>query len=227
MSAKISIIIPVLNEASKITKTVTVAKSGKNVEILVVDGGSQDNTVEIVQALGLKVLFASPSRANQMNVGAKAATGEILLFLHADTHLPAKFDHSVRRVLCQPKTIAGAFAMQIDGSLRGLRLIEKGVNWRSHFLSLPYGDQAIFVKTETFKALGGFPQLPIMEDFEFVLKLRNCGRIAIIPTPVITSSRRWQKLGVWQTTIMNQLAIAAYFLKIPPERIAKWYCRKS
>lgn len=227
MSAKISIIIPVLNEANKIAKTLTIAQSGKNIEILVVDGGSQDNTVEIVQALGLKVLFALPSRANQMNVGAKAATGEILLFLHADTLLPRKFAHSVRRVLCQPNTIAGAFAMQIDGSLRGLRLVEKGVNLRSHFLSLPYGDQAIFVKTETFKALGGFPQLPIMEDFEFVLKLRNCGRIAIIPTPVITSSRRWQKLGVWQTTIINQLAITAYFLKIPPERIAQWYRRKS
>jgi len=223
MFAKISIIIPVLNEASKIAKTITIAKSGKNVEILVVDGGSQDNTVEIVRALGLKVLFASPSRANQMNVGAKAATGEILLFLHADTLLPGKFAHNVRRVLCQPNTIAGAFALQIDGSLKGLRLVEKGVSLRSHFLSLPYGDQAIFVKTETFKALGGFPLLPIMEDFEFVLKLRNCGRIAIIPTPVITSSRRWQKLGVWQTTIMNQLAIAAYFLKIPPERIAQWY----
>lgn len=227
MSAKISIIIPVLNEASKIAKTITVAKSGKSVEILVVDGGSQDNTVEIVEALGLKVLFASPSRANQMNVGAKAATGEILLFLHADTLLPTKFAHNVRRVLCQPNTIAGAFALQIDGSLKGLRLVEKGVNLRSHFLSLPYGDQAIFVKTETFKALGGFPQLPIMEDFELVLKLRHCGRIAIIPTPVITSSRRWQKLGVWQTTIMNQLAIAAYFLKIPAKYIAKWYRRKS
>lgn len=227
MFAKISIIIPVLNEASKIAKTITVAKSGKNVEILVVDGGSQDNTVEIVQALGLKVLFASPNRANQMNVGAKAATGEILLFLHADTLLPRKFAHNVRRVLCQPNTIAGAFALQIDGSLKGLRLVEKGVNLRSHFLSLPYGDQAIFVKTETFKALGGFSLLPIMEDFEFVLKLRNCGRIAIVPTPVITSSRRWQKLGVWQTTIINQLAIAAYFLKIPTKHIAKWYRRKS
>lgn len=227
MSAKISIVIPVLNEATTIAKTIAITQLGKNIEILVVDGGSQDNTVELVRSLGLKVLLASTGRANQMNAGAKAATGEILLFLHADTHLPAKFDRSVRRVLRQPKTIAGAFALQIDGSLLGLRLIEKGVNWRSHFLSLPYGDQAIFVKTGTFKALGGFPQLPIMEDFEFVLKLRNWGGIAIIPTPVITSSRRWQKLGVWQTTIMNQLAIAAYFLKIPPERIAKWYRRKS
>lgn len=225
MSAKISIIIPVLNEVNKIAKTITIAQSGKNIEILVVDGGSQDNTVELVQALGLKVLFASPSRANQMNVGAKAATGEILLFLHADTLLPRKFARNVRRVLCQPNIIAGAFALQIDGSLKGLRLVEKGVNLRSHFLSLPYGDQAIFVKTETFKALGGFPLLPIMEDFEFVLKLRNYGQIAIIPTPVITSCRRWQKLGVWQTTIINQLAIAAYFLKIPPERIAQWYRR--
>lgn len=226
MSAKISIIIPVLNEANKIAKTIAIAQSGKNIEILVVDGGSQDNTVEIVQSLGLKVLFAATGRANQMNVGAKAATGEILLFLHADTRLPAEFDNNVRQVLCQLKTIAGAFALQIDGAIKGLRLVEKGVNWRSHFLSLPYGDQAIFVKTEIFAALGGFPLLPIMEDFEFVLRLRKSGRIAIISTPVITSSRRWQRLGVWQTTIINQLAIAAYFLKVPPKRIAVWYRRR-
>lgn len=226
MSAKISIVIPVLNEASKIAKTIAIAKLGKNIEILVVDGGSQDNTVELVQSLGLKVLFAPTGRANQMNAGAKAATGEILLFLHADTLLPNRFDRKVRRVLCQPNTIAGAFTLQIDGSLRGLRLVEKGVNLRSHLLSLPYGDQAIFVKAETFKVLGGYTQLPIMEDFEFVLRLRKNGKIAIVPTPVITSSRRWQKLGVWQTTIVNQLAIAAYFLKIPPKCIAQWYRRR-
>lgn len=223
MSAKISIVIPVLNEASKIAKTIAIAQSGKNVEILVVDGGSQDNTVELVQSLGLKVLFAPTGRANQMNIGAKAATGEILLFLHADTLLPNGFDRKVRRVLYQPNIIAGAFSLQIDGSLRGLRLIEIGVNLRSRLLSLPYGDQAIFVKAEAFKVLGGYTQLPIMEDFEFVLQLRKNGKIAIVPTPVITSSRRWQKLGVWQTTIVNQLAIAAYFLKIPPKRIAQWY----
>lgn len=225
MPAKISIIIPVLNEASKIAKTIATAQSEKNVEILVVDGGSRDDTVAIVQSLGVKVLSASASRANQMNVGAKAATGEILLFLHADTHLPANFDGSVRQVLRQPKTIAGAFALQIDGTLRGLRLVETGVNLRSHFLSLPYGDQAIFVQAETFKLLGGYCPLPIMEDLEFVLRLRNRGRIAIVPTPIITSSRRWQRLGVWQTTIINQIAIAAYFLGISPQRIAKWYRR--
>jgi hypothetical protein len=104
-----------------------------------------------------------------------------------------------------------------------LRLIEFGINWRSRWLQMPYGDQAIFLKPQLFYALGGFPDIPIMEDFEFMLHLRQLGRIVIIPVPVLTSARRWQKLGVFKTTLINQVAIIAYFLRIPPKQIAQWY----
>jgi rSAM/selenodomain-associated transferase 2 len=197
------------------------------VEVIVVDGGSQDDTVQLAQSWGVKVLSAGGDRAGQMNAGALAATGDILLFLHADTCLPTGFDALVRQALNQPKAVAGAFVLRINASLLGLRLIERGVNWRSRWLQMPYGDQAIFLKTEVFHDLGGFPKLPIMEDFELMRHLRRFGRIVIIPTPVLTSGRRWQKLGVLKTTLINQLVIVAYFLGVPPERIVRWYRRKG
>lgn len=195
--------------------------------MIVVDGGSQDGTVQLAQSLGMRVLVArAVGRAGQMNVGAKVATGDILLFLHADTLLPIGFDTLVRQALEQPGAVAGAFALRINGSLLGLRLVEYGVNWRSRWLQMPYGDQAIFLKTTLFHDLGGFPQLPIMEDFEFMRCLRHQGRIVTLPSQVLTSGRRWQKLGVLKTTLINQIAIAAYFLGVPPERIAHWYHRQ-
>jgi len=194
-------------------------------EVIVVDGGSQDSTVEIAQSLGVKVLLAPAGRAAQMNVGAKAASGDILLFLHADTRLPAGFDKMVRTGLEQPGTIAGAFALQINASLWSLRLIEWGVNWRSRQLQMPYGDQAIFLKAEVFHNIGSFPQLPLMEDFELMRRLNRKGRIVIIPVPVLTSGRRWLQRGVWKTTLTNQIAIIAYLIGIPPEQISRWYRR--
>lgn len=194
-----------------------------NVEVIVVDGGSQDDTVQIAQSLGAKVLSAPNGRACQMNAGALAATGDILLFLHADTRIPPLFDTLVRKALLAANTAAGAFELRIDASLRGLRLIESGVNLRSRWLQMPYGDQAIFLKTEVFHNIGGFPSLPIMEDFELMRRLRRLGRIVIIPVPVLTSGRRWLRLGVLKTTLINQGAIIAYLLGVPPERIARWY----
>jgi rSAM/selenodomain-associated transferase 2 len=161
-----------------------------------------------------------------MNAGAAVASGDILLFLHADTHLPTSFDTLVRQALQNAGTVAGAFELRIDAQLRGLRLVEKMVNMRSHFLSMPYGDQAIFLKAATFHDLGGFPDLPIMEDFELMLGLRRQGRITIVPAPVVTSGRRWQKLGVVKTTLINQLIIAGYFLGVPPAQLVRWYRRK-
>jgi rSAM/selenodomain-associated transferase 2 len=225
-TARISIIIPVLNEVGTIKAALASTHSSTNVEVIVVDGGSLDSTVQIAQSLGVKVLSAPASRAWQMNVGAKAATGKILLFLHADTRLPFGFDTMVRTALEQPEIVAGAFALRIDASLLSLRLIERGVNWRSRFLQMPYGDQAIFLKVETFHDLGGFPKLSIMEDFELMRRLRRCGRIAIIPAPVETSARRWLQKGVFQTTLINQIVILAYLLGISPERIVHWYRRQ-
>ena len=221
-SARISVIIPVLNEAENIAATIV---STKNVEVIVVDGGSQDSTVQIAKELGVKVLVSNTaSRAQQMNAGAQTATGDILLFLHADTRLPIQFDTMVYRAMAS-NIVAGAFALRIDSALWRLRLVEMGVNMRSRIFALPYGDQAIFLKAQLFHELGGFANLPIMEDFELICRLRRKGRIAIISTPIITSKRRWQKLGIIQTIFINQVAIIAYLLRISPQRIADWYRR--
>ncbi len=223
MHNTISIIIPTFNEAANIENAIASTQPSTNVELIVVDGGSQDDTVNIAKSLGVKVISSPPGRAVQMNAGAMAATGDILLFLHADTLLPAGFDNMVRSALQQPKTVAGAFTLQIDADYWALRWVEKGVNWRSHFYQMPYGDQAIFLTTEIFQKIGKFPDLPIMEDFELIRRLKRTGKIAIIPVPVITSARRWLKKGVFYTTLLNQIIITAYFLGISPERIRSWY----
>jgi len=197
---------------------------GTDVEVIVVDGGSQDGTIELSQSFGVKVLSALTGRADQMNAGAMVANGDILLFLHGDTLLPSGFDTLVRQALKPPGVVAGAFELQIGGSLN-LPLIERGVNWRSHWLQLPYGDQAIFLPAELFHAIGGFPALPIMEDFELIHQLKRLGRIIIIPVPVLTSGRRWQRLGVLKTTLINCGAIVTYLLGVSPEQIALWYRR--
>lgn len=216
---KISIVIPVLNEAKSLSRVLPIHAT--DIEIIIVDGGSQDETVKIAQSYGVKVLHSDSGRAIQMNAGAEIATGEILLFLHGDTQLPEGFD----RMICETLlgSIAGAFELKIDLDLPGLRWIERGVNWRSRFLQMPYGDQALFLRTEAFHAIDGFPELPIMEDFEFVRTLRQTGRIAIVPHAVLTSGRRWQKYGVLRTTIVNQIAILAYLLGVSPHRIHRWY----
>lgn len=216
---KISIVIPVLNEARHLPNTLSIQAT--DIEIIVVDGGSQDETVAIAQSFGVKVLQSHPGRAAQMNAGAKVASGEILLFLHADTRLPDGFDQMIRDAL--KTAIAGAFQLSIDANQPGIRWIEQGVNWRSRYLQLPYGDQALFLRTETFHKIGGFPDLPIMEDFEFVRTLQQLGKIVILPKPVITSGRRWQKLGVFRTTIVNQIVVFAYLIGISPTRIQAWY----
>jgi rSAM/selenodomain-associated transferase 2 len=221
----ISVVVPVLNEAGRIKSALASFENATNVEVIVVDGGSQDETVEIAKSLGVQVISSPIGRACQMNAGAKVATGDILLFLHADTRLPAKFDTLVRETLSKPGIVAGAFELAIDAELPGLRLIETMVNWRSRFLSLPYGDQAIFIPADVFQDMGGFPEMPIMEDFEFVLRLRRVGRIEIVPVPVLTSARRWQKLGVAKTTLINQLIILGYFLGVSPEQLVRWYRR--
>jgi uncharacterized protein len=221
----ISIIIPVLNEANNLPTVLKHIQSYTAVEIIVVDGGSHDDTVELARSLNLRVIQTDRGRACQMNAGAAVAAGQILLFLHADTRLPPGFDQFVHQALSRPKVIAGAFELKIDATMLGLRLVEWGVKWRSRLLQLPYGDQALFLRAATFHRLGGFPELPIMEDFVFVRQVRRLGQIAIVPATVLTSGRRWQKLGVIRTTLVNQWVILGYFLGVSPARIARWYRR--
>jgi rSAM/selenodomain-associated transferase 2 len=161
-------------------------------------------------------------RAKQLNAGAEAASGDLFLFLHADTRLPEKFDASVREVLARPGIAAGAFAFRLDVSSRSLQIIERVANWRSRRLQMPYGDQAIFVRSALFQEIGGFTDIPIMEDFEFVQRLKRKGRILTLPQPAITSARRWTALGIWGTTLINELVVIAYFLGISPSRIRRF-----
>ena len=223
----ISIIIPVLNEASTIAQVISSARNAENVEIIVADGGSSDGTVEIATSLADRVISTTPGRATQMNAGAAASTGDILLFLHADTHLPHGYDTSARQALANQSIVGGAFELKIDAPLLSLRLVETGVNCRAHFLQMPYGDQAIFLKTVTFNQMGGFPHLPVMEDFEFVRRLKKQGRIEIVPQAVLTSARRWVQVGVFRTTLINQIIIIAYFLGVSPDRLAFWYIEEK
>jgi len=225
--AKISVIIPVFNEAGIIQASLFPLLNDSDIEIIVVDGGSSDKTQEIAEKMGIKVIVSPvKGRANQMNLGAKFATGEILLFLHADTQLPPTYPTIIREILSQPQTVAGAFKLKIDGERLSLRLVEMLVEWRSRFFSLPYGDQAIFLKASIFQEVGGFTNLPIMEDFELIRRLQRLGKIAIASASILTSSRRWDKLGVFQTTLINQLVILGYFLGISPVKLAELYRRK-
>ena len=219
----ISIIIPVLNEAKIIKPALDRLARYSEVEVIVVDGGSQDETVAIARSLAEIIILESGGRAAQMNAGAKRASADILLFLHADTQLPDNFVDLVCQTLKSNRIIAGAFALKIGGRGRALRIVELLVKLRSRLFSLPYGDQAIFITKDNFDKAGGFAELPIMEDFEFVKRVKQLGKIAIVPATVTTSGRRWQKLGVWQTTLTNQLVILGYYLGVSPTKLARFY----
>lgn len=221
----ISVIIPTLNEAAHLPRTLGALAGAGGVEVIVVDGGSQDGSLAIAQAAGATTLVAGGGRGAQMNQGAVQARGELLLFLHGDTLVPAGFEHWIRHCLDQPGVVAGAFDLAIDGPGWGLRWVEWGVKQRSRWLQLPYGDQGLFLRASDFRSLGGFPPLPIMEDFALVQQLRRRGRIARVPLAVLTSARRWQRLGVGRTTLINQIMVLGYSLGIPPRRLARWYGR--
>jgi len=223
----ISIIIPTLNEEENIIPCLEATRKAINVERIVVDGGSTDGTVDQAKGWGATVLNTVQGRARQMNAGARAAKGEILLFLHADTILSAGFDNQVRLLLSRPRVSAGAFSFRLDDpNSASLRLIQAVANWRSRYLQVPYGDQAIFVRTRLFQKIGGFPDLPIMEDHELIRRLRKRGRILTVSLPAVTSARRWRVLGIWRTTILNWVLILAYLMGMSPWRLYRIAHRK-
>lgn len=221
--ATISVIIPALNEARHIGATLASLTRGQAAEIIVVDGGSSDDTVPLAQTDGAIVLSSPPGRARQQNAGAAAAGGDILFFLHADTLVPPGYDAYIRQALARPGVSAGAFSLAIAGSQPGLQLISAMANRRSRCLQLPYGDQGLFLKAALFHTVGGFPKLALMEDFALVRRLRRQGPILTLPQTVLTSSRRWQQLGLSRTFAINQLMIYGYYLGIAPTTLARLY----
>ncbi len=226
VAGRISIIIPTLNEAAGITATLEHIRNRTNIEVIVADGGSNDHTTELARLAGATVVACNRGRGKQMNAGAALASGEVLLFLHADTKLPDDFADHVWQIF-REGNFGGAFRLRIGAKGWMLRLIESGANLRSRWLQLPYGDQAIFVNASKFFSLGGFRNWPLMEDYDFCRRLQKTGRIAIAPASVTTSDRRWQRLGVLRTTLTNLVCVMAFRLGVSPVALARWYRRSS
>lgn len=221
MTSNISIIIPTLNEAGNISALQPLRT--RVAEVIIVDGGSTDETVKIASSLGFRVETCSRGRGAQLNFGAACASTPLLVFLHADTLLPPHFQELVSTCLADPDIILGAFRLKVEGGGLLLKTIIQSANLRSQILQLPYGDQAFFLRKKDFTSLGGFPELPIMEDYIFARRARKKGKVATLAQEVITSDRRWQRLGPIRTTLINQAVLCAYHLGVAPKTLASFY----
>ena len=218
----LSVIIPALNESVRIQSAIQSARKGHPLEVIVVDGGSRDDTVIVASKAGATVIQASRGRAVQMNAGADISRGSHLLFLHADTRLPDGYTDHIRRIL-NGSAAGGAFCFGIAEPFSGRRLVEWMTNFRARYFQMPYGDQAIFIRRRDFIEMGGYNPLPIMEDYEFVQRLRRRGRIVIADAVALTSGRRWIELGVLRTTWINQRVVAGYHGGVAAEKLALLY----
>jgi rSAM/selenodomain-associated transferase 2 len=219
----ISIIIPTLNEAACIGQTVAGLVDQPGVEVIVADGGSHDRTAPLAATAGATVITAPVGRGSQQNAGARVAQGRVLLFLHADTRLPEGFTRQIHEALNLPGMVAGAFRFAVKATGWKFRLLETGTNWRAARLGIAYGDQALFLPAARFQAMGGFREIALLEDLDLVLRLRKIGKLALLATPALTSARRWQRLGLVRTTVINQLILLGFFCGISPGRLARWY----
>lgn len=225
--AAVSIILPVLNEAAGINAFIgnlrSQAAPGK-VEIIVVDGDPAGGTLAAIRDKDVLTTVSQRGRALQMNCGASLASGDILLFLHADTMLPPNALPGIQAVLNTGQCTAGAFDLGIASTRRIFRITERYVALRTLLTRVPFGDQAIFLRRDYFFSLGGYKDIPLMEDVELMKRIRRRGdRICIIPDKVMTSPRRWEKEGVLFCTFRNWALQAAFSLGVPPERLANWY----
>ena len=218
------IVMPVFNEGRTLAARLRalVPLRARGVEVVVVDGGSTDDTWALASALADRVLLAPRGRASQMNAGAKDATAEALLFLHADTQLPDGADLLIAHAL-RAGHQWGRFDVRIDGAHAALRMVARMMNLRSRLTGIATGDQAIFLKRSVFESLGGYTDMPLMEDVKFSTRLRRYGAPACIPTPVITSGRRWEQHGVWRTIALMWWLRAAGFFGASTAALARWY----
>jgi rSAM/selenodomain-associated transferase 2 len=219
----LSIVIPTLNEASHIEQAIDRAWQLSPAEVIVVDGGSTDATLEICRRLRCEVLETQPGRGTQLNAGARQARGDVLLFLHADCWLDPAAASQIAAVLNDANVQAGAFQQRIEAKARIYRWIERGNAWRVRRRGVAFGDQAIFIRRELFNQLGGFPETPIMEDLVLMKRVRRLTKPALLDGPVHISARRWQQRGVVRQTLRNWLLQLAHAAGVPANRLARHY----
>jgi rSAM/selenodomain-associated transferase 2/rSAM/selenodomain-associated transferase 1 len=223
-SHELSIVIPVLNDTEPLRRLLTTIRPDPRIDIVVVNGGApEDRLDEICGRPDLQLLTSAPGRGRQMNVGASAAAGRWIVFLHADTRLPPQWSDEIRRASENPTVVGGSFRFRLDSAAWQARLIERAVDRRVRWLDLAYGDQALFVRRDVFDAMGGYREWPLMEDVDFVRRLRRAGTLYHSAQPVVTSARRWERDGWWRRSASNVMLQALFFAGVAPERLAKWY----
>ncbi|MBM4138367.1 MAG: glycosyltransferase [Nitrospira sp.] len=224
----ISVIIPTLNEHRVLAKTLTHTASQGVDEIIVVDGGSTDLTVPTAQAFctttpGTHLITTLRGRARQMNEGAKASRGDVLLFLHADTQLPEDIEGLIEATFADPTIVGGRFDVRFDSSSLWSQIISSFMNCRSRLTGIATGDQALFVRRQIFEQLGGFAEIPLMEDIHFSKRLKRAGRIASLRNTVITSFRRWETQGPLRTILLMWTLRFLYWIGVSPHRLNRAY----
>ena len=225
MSAPLSIVVPALDEAEGIAATLQALAPlrARGAEVIVVDGGSRDDTVALARPLADRVIEGPRGRARQMNAGAAHASSERLLFLHADTRLPDAADALIARALAAHPLAWGRFDVRIDGRAPMLRVVAALMNRRSRWTGIATGDQAMFMTRAAFEAAGGFPDQPLMEDIELSSRLKRLRAPACLRERVLTSGRRWEQRGVWRTIVLMWRLRLLYALGVRADRLAAWY----
>ncbi|MBF0470889.1 MAG: TIGR04283 family arsenosugar biosynthesis glycosyltransferase [Gammaproteobacteria bacterium] len=222
---KLSIVIPMLNEGEAIASTLTPLQKDRSqgVELIVVDGGSSDNSCELALPLTDQLLHAPPGRARQMNLGAAHARGELLLFLHADSRLPENYLQLLVAATAGRQQCWGRFNVRLSGEKWLFRVIETMMNWRSRLSGICTGDQAIFLSAPLWQRCGGFPQQPLMEDIELSRRLKRYGSPLAIRPPLVTSSRRWEENGTLRTIVLMWRLRLLYFFGVSAETLSRQY----
>ena len=221
---ELSIVIPVLDDTEPLGRLLTTIRADPGVDIVVVNGGAPEDRLDAMcRRPDVQLLTSAPGRGRQMNVGARASAGRWIVFLHADTRLPLQWSDEIRRASADPDVVGGSFRFRLDSTAWQARLIERAVDRRVRWLDLAYGDQALFVRHDVFDAMGGYREWPLMEDVDFVRRLRRAGKLYHSALPVLTSARRWERDGWWRRSASNVMLQALFFAGVVPERLANWY----